>query len=470
MIRYRNALIFIALMGFLGLNSHGQEKQVPLAYVDQCTFHRPNGKPFTEIYVQIPAILLKFKPENQKGLKGKAKITVKVLNQSDVFHENTYTLKSPLLKDTSKLNFYLNDQISIPLKHDETFHVKIKIKDAYNTDNTIHYENKIDTHIPANKVSFSDIKLIDTAYRSKTKNRFSQNNYTMIPNANGLVNKQDKRFYVYNEIYQTQRILHSDSFYFKIALIKDKDTLLKKARKMSTRGVVPALSKFSTSPLKNGVHHIHFEARNSKKQLIASTKKKIITRQETDEAFLSDTIRGYTKDSLKTFLKWHSPIVNKKEMAFLKKYTEQKTPKDSLVRFIVKFWNDHHPRRPNEAWRIYKKRAHLVDRKYTNSINEGYQTDRGRVYLQYGPPNSVVRSQDDPNTHSYEIWHYNRTEKQANVKFVFYSTSILDEEFIILHSNALGEYKNPDWRKQLNRNPFKKKNSWGNDPKWDYQK
>jgi hypothetical protein len=53
---------------------------------------------------------------------------------------------------------------------------------------------------------------------------------------------------------------------------------------------------------------------------------------------------------------------------------------------------------------------------------------------------------------------------------VFYSTSILETEFVLLHSNAIGEINNPRWQEKLNRSPFKRDDPFGNDPAWDYQK
>lgn len=443
----------------------------PVAHLDNATFNRPNGKPFTEIYIQIPAYSLKFKPQDAKSFQAKAKITVKIKNKTSTIYDRSYTLNSPEIKDTQDLNFYINDQINIALEKEESYELHFSIADYHKPDKKAKAQKAFDTKLSASKMAFSDIKLIDTAYPTLEGNRFSMNNYTMIPNATNFVNKSSKYFYVYSESYKASTYIKDDHFYLHFILKKNEDTLLAKQEEIKTKTVNPSLAKLATNTLKGGKHRLKIEARDNADNLLASKTKQIYT-QKGRSANLKASLKPYTKDSLEQFVKWHSPIANRKEAAFIKKFTDKRTPKDTLINFIVDFWKDENPRKPKQGWNIYKKKVHFVNDEYTNGINEGYQTDRGRVYLQYGAPNSIVRSQDDPNLYAYQIWHYNRTRKQANVKFIFYSTSILEEEFIILHSTAMGEYNNPNWKQDLNRNPNRMRNPapWGNEPNWDFQK
>lgn len=90
-----------------------------------------------------------------------------------------------------------------------------------------------------------------------------------------------------------------------------------------------------------------------------------------------------------------------------------------------------------------------VNNSYAALNKMGYETDRGRVYLQYGPPSTTSEVHDDPESYPYEIWHYYKIANQTNRKFVFYCPDIISRNFKILHSDANGEINNPKWELDL---------------------
>jgi len=68
-------------------------------------------------------------------------------------------------------------------------------------------------------------------------------------------------------------------------------------------------------------------------------------------------------------------------------------------------------------------------------------TDRGHVYIKYGPPNDVTIERGERVCKDHEIWHYYREREYI---FVF-----LDEfgtgEYRLIHSNFPGEVERSDW-------------------------
>jgi hypothetical protein len=81
----------------------------------------------------------------------------------------------------------------------------------------------------------------------------------------------------------------------------------------------------------------------------------------------------------------------------------------------------------------------------------GYATDRGRVYLQYGPPNTMSDHYAEPSAYPYEIWHYYKLGSQSNRKFVFYNPDLVSNDFVLLHSDAQGELPNSRWEMDLHK-------------------
>ena len=108
---------------------------------------------------------------------------------------------------------------------------------------------------------------------------------------------------------------------------------------------------------------------------------------------------------------------------------------------------DREQANPEHAWLVYKEQIKKVQYNFGTRIKKGYQTDRGRVYLEYGPPNTRSQQYSEPNTYPYEIWqYYTLKQTQRNKKFVFYAPDMVTSDFFLLHSDAIGETNNPAWQ------------------------
>jgi len=95
----------------------------------------------------------------------------------------------------------------------------------------------------------------------------------------------------------------------------------------------------------------------------------------------------------------------------------------------------------------YRTQVVIAQENFGNIIKKGYQTDRGRVFLQYGPPNAREGHYNEPSTYPYEIWqYYTLNQNQRNKRFVFYSPDMVTADFTLLHSDAIGEVYEPRWK------------------------
>ena len=106
-----------------------------------------------------------------------------------------------------------------------------------------------------------------------------------------------------------------------------------------------------------------------------------------------------------------------------------KADDEEKVKLFKEFWarRDPTPGTPeNELFDEYYKRVELANEQFGDRVRPGWRTDRGRVFIIYGPPDHVERKSDPLNSiSSYEIWYYQDLQK----KFVF-----LDEQ-------GFGEYR-----------------------------
>jgi hypothetical protein len=95
-----------------------------------------------------------------------------------------------------------------------------------------------------------------------------------------------------------------------------------------------------------------------------------------------------------------------------------------------------------------------VNAAYSSHNKKGYETDRGRVYLQYGPPNSMEAETMSNSVLPYEIWHYYTVAKQSNRKFVFYSRDRSSNEYELIHSDVTGEPNRSDWHAFIHKSTY----------------
>lgn len=121
---------------------------------------------------------------------------------------------------------------------------------------------------------------------------------------------------------------------------------------------------------------------------------------------------------------------------------------DAKGRFLSRFWavRDDTPETPtNENRDDYMKRVDEARKKYASpNVKRGWESDRGRVLLQYGRPLETDRHPQDFNIRPYEIWTYNQYQ------FVFLDRS-QHGDYQLVHSTAPNEYSHTEWLRDFGR-------------------
>jgi len=115
-------------------------------------------------------------------------------------------------------------------------------------------------------------------------------------------------------------------------------------------------------------------------------------------------------------------------------------------RFLAEFWarRDPSPGTPlNEFYEAYLRRIQYANENYRSFSREGWQTDRGRVYIVYGQPSDTEYFPSTGDSVPFELWRYD--EIDGGVDFVFVDRSGF-KEFRLVHSTKIGEINDPDWQ------------------------
>lgn len=105
---------------------------------------------------------------------------------------------------------------------------------------------------------------------------------------------------------------------------------------------------------------------------------------------------------------------------------------DQRDQFVVDFWERRNPT-PGSKTNAFKeehyRRLAFANEHFAASKVPGWRTDRGRIYIVYGPPDSIqthpavkhVNGIMDGKNLPYEVWHYSHMSgigDNENIKFV----------------------------------------------------
>lgn len=117
----------------------------------------------------------------------------------------------------------------------------------------------------------------------------------------------------------------------------------------------------------------------------------------------------------------------------------------SKQRFLFEFWRRKNPDPQsgvNEFKKEYMNRIQYAETNFMSGLRKGWKSDKGRVYVLYGPADEIERFPNSPEANPYEIWHFNSL--QGGVEFVFVDRYSMGD-YSLVHSTHRDELHNPDW-------------------------
>ena len=432
------------------------------AFLSYSTFNSPDG-PYIETYLSVAANSVKFiKKEN-----GKFQATVNVLmtfkqaNEIKAFKK--YELTSTEISDTLKVEFNFVDQQRIAVPNG-TYEFEIQLADKNKTVPAMPFIQTVSIDFPADKPSISGIELVKSYTKSETTSQLTKSGYDLIPYTYSFFPENESKITFYCELYNLDKVLGPDQKFLLSYFIESFESNLRlndfsRAKKEPIRPVNVLLSEIAIENLASGNYNLVVEARNSLNEVIIS--KKMFFQRINPKAMFSmndikstETVNTFVEkltnpDTIREFISSTYPVATGVEKAFIR--SELKTADlKTMQQFLYSFWIQRDLVNTEQSFRNYNEMVYKVQVNFGTPIKKGYQTDRGRVYLEYGPPNTRSTQYSEPSNYPYEIWqYYTMSNNQRNRKFVFYSPDMVTSDFQLLHSDAKGEINNPRWKIDL---------------------
>lgn len=423
------------------------------AYLDTKQFYSPEIGPYLEIYIEFAGYTTQF-VQCPGGQKATVIVDIAVIDSlNETVFNDFYALDSPISTDSTQNNFI--EVIRIPLSYGN-YSLAVQLEDANKTNSLISGNLAVEILKMGEHLSFSSIEAIDLAFKSEENNRFTKSNYYLIPLLKNYFFQGDNNLPYYAELYGSK-----GPIYFERKIINSTNgqiyPALSLADTLQSESVIALLQQVDISILQTGTYQLQLSA----KDLLTS---EVCTQVFDIERFNDDEIafdmssmlldpafqESIASDSIAYYLESLLPIAKPGEIRTIIEVLKA-NDSEQMRKHLQAFWFETSGSKAYEEWLRYQQQVRSVEKNYSNNYMEGFETDRGRVYLKYGQPNSIVVKESSPSEYPYEIWTYNKIGIYSNKRFVFYNPDLVTNNHRLLHSDMIGELRNPAWQQILVR-------------------
>jgi GWxTD domain-containing protein len=449
--------------------------QSPTGYFHYASFMDMNKETYLETYLAIAGNSVVYKTVDEDKLQASVEVTMVFKNGDIVKGYRKFNLKSTKIEE--------DDPKRPPFLHLErfvldngTYNFELTLKDNFaDSAEVFNFSDIISVNIEKEELSFSDVTLAEQMSPTTKRNQYSKSGFDIVPYVSNFYPDNVNSLSFYMEMYNLDKLLGQDEPFLITTYLEGNPTkrMYTEYATRSPQKAAPInvlMKSFDITKLNSGNYNLVIELRDNKNNVIGTTKKFI---QRSNNDYYENEIDYTNIDISKTFaqnitnlaqLKDHIyalyPIANQIEQKFILQDFDENQMK-IMQQFFFNFWKERNPANPEDEWNIYKSQLKIVEKHFGYGRRRGYSTDLGRIYLKYGPPNSIredhlgqqqiVAAAGDGTTMvdavDYQIWHYYKVNGYTDRVFVFvkgldrYS---LGEEYVLLFTDIPGEISYDD--------------------------
>jgi GWxTD domain-containing protein len=442
----------------LFMNELHAQKNTVRAYFNTVQFYDPEIGNYLELHFQFDARSTKF-IASKEGLQATVFLSIEIKDSLKSIFNDAYLLNSPLFSDSVVEDFYELRRVPLP---PGIHQINLRIADQNTEKSMVQGSQLIEVLDLSKAASISQLEAIEIAVPDTTEGVFQKNGYQMVPKINAYFGTQLNKIPFYYEVYFNstnkkqrffleERVIDTEAqkelfAYHQSYEIKERDPVL------------PRLKTIDIAQLPSGAYAYEISLINEKDSILQTStytfERGNFSADDTldfhnvvmDPAFQT----SISDDSLHFYLGSILPITKPAENRNIRELLKSKDF-GSIRKYLQAFWLQTAPGNAYNAWIRYKEQVLYVQGLYKTNFQQGYETDRGRVYLQYGAPSTTNIKEGSPSEYPYEVWFYNKIGKFSNRRFIFYNPDLTNNAFRLLHSDLIGEVKNPGWSQVLSR-------------------
>lgn len=428
--------------------------------VEPRTFYAPDGSPQVEVNMAILTGTFGIKSNERGFLQGQVEVLTLVEQKGAIMAFGKTVVNGPESLDSTQTDLVHQEFFALAPGY---YDLVIEARDLSKNDTAI---TRINAPLAVGSLP-SGISISDILFAERIVPAVdgvpSKYGYTAVPLLTDYLPRTIGKLNFYAEVHGTERALGKDSLYllsYQIENFESKAVFgpYKRVIRAKARPVEPVIAEFDIADLPSGNYVLAVEIRD-KAGVLISRKEQFFQRnnpisynydlQAMDRLDLEGKFAGAfnDRDSLVDHIASLRPIADQLEGKIIEdRYKDRDM--DLMKRFFYTFWANRSAD-PERAWLTYRQEVIKVNKLFGCRVLKGYETDRGRVYLKYGPPNTMMDRFNEMGTLPYTIWHYYRAGKFTNRRFVFYQPEMANMCLQLLHSEVPGEISNAQWNNIL---------------------
>jgi GWxTD domain-containing protein len=454
--------ILLLLITFLNTGI-SQNQFIPIL-VDYAFFEGTDSNNYLEIYISLFQSNLSYVNE-EENYRAKYELSISLVDTDSVAYERSKITESvidslSLIKEEKQ--FISIFKFEIP---NSDYHGKILFRDL-NSGGTSEYFLEIsDREFDSDEIMLSDIELASHISQEVPNSDFNKNTLCVLPNPSSTYTVINPLLYYYVEVYNLKYDPQSPGEYSIRNYISDMDgnvvkNFPEKSRKKVGESMV-IVDGFNIVTLPEDIYYLNVEVQDQQTtQSFKKTKKfnlhkpgKAPLAEEgsanSEEAIKKQALQAYqnfTELDIDQEFEKARYVASSDEVKVYKSLDEE-----AKKVFMYEFWKRKNKEHPElyKSYRVdYMERVNLSNNLFSAGQRQGWKTDRGRVILQFGKPDSWDRHLMELDKKPYEIWYYDEIE--GGVKFIFADLHGFGE-FELIHSTYSQELKNTDWERLVRR-------------------
>jgi GWxTD domain-containing protein len=435
--------------------------------VDAASFRMPEDWAYLEVYTLVPRHILRYELVIQKS---------DTSDKSDTLFEASLQLICSILSNGNSLISDTVDAVDqIPdtalitsaqsLPQVFPFHIRAgtytlqcQMIDRKRGIGDITENELVIPDYPDDQLSISDMELAIRMEREEGTSKFHKNGYLIYPNPQNVYGESLPRLMYYAEVYNLNfQKEHSGLYYVNTEVLDSQKNVLRSYERKIKPIAGPSMVEvggFPVTTYTSGVYFLKLTVTDSSNGAKASRFKKFYVFHPSEIAVRSVTESGETTTRI-VFPTDYSTLDTSQVEKALEDITYLLTPGDERQlkklnlegrrTFLSQFWTSRDPdpsTKENEARTEHYRRLGGADQLYGYLDIPGWKTDRGRIWILYGRPDTEESHPMEIDAKAYKIWYYDKLE--GGVMFVFVDKSGFGN-FELVHSTKRGEVSNTDW-------------------------
>lgn len=432
------------------------------AFFGYSTFNTPENKPYVETYFSVIGKSIKYQKLPSGKYIGTVNISVAFTQGDQIKAFKKVSVSSPEIDDTLKAVNFLHLE-RFPVDNGK-YNLEIEVGDPLVPGKVFKHKEEVEVLYPESEMMISSIQLLEGFNKTEgNTTMLSKNGYEVYPYVSTFLPKNIEFLAFYGEVYNSLSKLGKDEKFVVLYFIENYETGVKLIdyngfSRQTASPVNVIMGRMDIKGLPTGRYNLVLEARDKNNVPVGfrkiyferSNPMARLDAKDVESVNIDNTwITAYKNvDTLTDIIRSLRPISGESEKLYADNQIRGANVK-WMQQYIYAFWVNRDRLNSKAAFEAYNFEVAKVQKSFGTQIMRGYETDRGRVYLQYGPPDSREEVQNEPSAYPYEIWHYYRLKQQTNKKFIFYNPDLVTNNYVLLHSDARGEIFDSRWNIKL---------------------